>query len=439
MSKIVVKGGKRLLGDIKVSGAKNSALKIMAAALLTDKPVILRNVPDIADVRIMINVLRELGVEVETVGGGDIHITSTKTLKSKAPYHLVNQMRASVIALGPLLARLGEAQFAMPGGCNIGSRKIDLHIRGLELMGAEINVRHGYIEAKADRLRGADIHLAFPSVGATENLMMAAVLAKGKTWIRNAAKEPEIVDLAKCLIEMGAKVSGAGTETISIDGVTELHGVDYTVMPDRIETGTYMVAGAITDGEIFLKGACSDHLKIVVSKLRQIGIEINCYPDGIEVKSKGKILSTNVSTLPYAGFPTDLQAPFMALLSLAKGTSVITENVFESRFVYVNELRSLGGKIDIESHHAIVHGSRSLVGAKVKAPDLRGGAALVIAGLASEGSTEISDVFHIDRGYDSIVEKLSFLGADIHRTKSETNLQFINFNQAPRANISTAQ
>lgn len=439
MSKIVVNGGKRLFGDIKISGAKNSTLKIMAAALLTDKPVILRNVPDITDVRIMIDVLRELGVEVETVGDGDIHITTSKTLKSRAPYHLVNQMRASVVVLGPLLARLGEAQFAMPGGCNIGSRKIDLHIRGLELMGAEIKIRHGYIEAKADKLSGADIHLAFPSVGATENLMMAAVLAKGKTWIRNAAKEPEILDLAKCLNEMGAKVSGAGTDTIFIHGVSKLHGVDYTIMPDRIETGTYMVAGAITNGEIFLKGARGDHLEIVISKLRQIGLEVNCYSDGIELKSKGKILSTNISTLPYAGFPTDLQAPFMALLSLAKGSSVITENVFENRFVYIDELRTLGSKIDTESHHAIVHGSQSLVGAKVKAPDLRGGAALVIAGLASKGITEISDIFHIDRGYDSMVKKLSSIGADIRRTKSSTNLQYINFNQAPRANIPTAR
>lgn len=425
MDKIVIKGGNRLSGSINISGAKNSALKIMAAALLTEKRVLLRNVPDISDVRIMAEVLRELGVEVSLTPNGLMQIWAGNSLKSKAPYHLVNQMRASVIVLGPLLARLGEAQVAMPGGCNIGSRKIDLHIRGLEQMGATIEARHGYIEAKTGRLRGAVIPLDFPSVGATENLMMAAVLAKGTTVIENAAREPEIADLAGCLNAMGAQIVGAGSSTIVIKGVSRLEGADYQVMPDRVETGTFMAAGAITEGEIFLRNAKEDHLALVIGKLRQIGLEVSCHSDGIEIKNNGRMVATNIATLPYPGFPTDLQAQFMALLSLAEGTSIITENVFENRFLYVDELRRLGSKVDIEAHHAIVKGSQKFAGSPVKAPDLRGGAALVVAGLAASGTTEVTDIFHIERGYENFEEKLRILGADIVRQSVRNDLYLL--------------
>lgn len=440
MARIVVRGGNPLSGSVAISGAKNSALKIMAAALLTDQRVLLRNVPNISDVAVMSEVLQELGVEAILTPNGVMQIWAGNSLKEKAPYHLVNQMRASVIVLGPLLARLGEAQVAMPGGCNIGSRKIDLHIRGLELMEAEIEARHGYIEAKAGRLRGAVIPLDFPSVGATENLMMAATLAKGTTIIENAAREPEIVDLADCLNAMGARISGAGTCTIIIKGVSRLNGADFQVMPDRIEAGTYMAAGAITGGEIFLAGAREEHLALVIGKLRQIGVEVITHPDGIQVKSGGRLRATNIATLPYPGFPTDLQAQFMALLSIAEGASVITENVFDSRFVYVDELRRLGSKIVIEGHHAVVQGGQRLAGSRVKAPDLRGGAALVIAGLAASGTTEVSNIFHIERGYENFETKLRALGADVTRETTEPNVYILKPDKNPASkNLYPAQ
>lgn len=438
MEKIVVSGGRRLSGTVSISGAKNSVLKIMAAAILTDEPVILRNVPDISDVQIMVEVLRELGVVVSLSTDGVMRIEAGSGLKSKTPFHLVSKMRASVIVLGPLLARLGEAQVAMPGGCNIGSRKIDLHIRGLELMGAEIEPCQGYIEAKTARLTGAEIMLEFPSVGATENILMAAVLAVGTTVIGNAAREPEIIDLAGCLSAMGADITGAGTSYITIRGVPRLHGVDYTVVSDRIEAGTFMVAGAITGGDIFLSGARAEYLGLVIDKLREIGLIINIFPEGIEVKSTGRLSAVNIATLPYCGFPTDLQAPFMALLSLAKGTSIITENVFENRFIYVKELQRLGSKVSIEAHHAIVDGSDRLSGAKVKAPDLRGGAALTVAGLAAEGVTEISDIYHIERGYENFEDKLRMLGARIERQGAETEVLLRNPDNSDRTNLSPA-
>lgn len=415
MKKLVIKGGKRLQGRVKISGAKNSALKLMAAALLTDEEVLLRNMPDIADVSIMSEVLLELGADVDSSVKGEMRIRSGNSLKSETPYHLVNKMRASIIVLGPLLSRLGNAKVAMPGGCNIGSRKIDLHIRGFELMGAKIEVDNGFIEAKSDRLRGIVIHLDFPSVGATENLIMAATLAEGTTIIENAAREPEIVDLAKFLNTMGANISGAGNYDIAIKGVKRLHGTEYSIMPDRIETGTYLVAGAITGGHLFLADAKEDHLMMAIRKLKDIGLKVNSFADGIEINSTGTLAATKVSTLPHPGFPTDLQAPFMALLSLAAGTSIITENVFESRFVCVNELCRLGCAIKTEAHYAIIDGPRRLKGAQVKAPDLRGGAALLLAGLAASGSTEISDIYHIDRGYERLEEKLAGVGADIKR------------------------
>ncbi|HEX21225.1 MAG TPA: UDP-N-acetylglucosamine 1-carboxyvinyltransferase, partial [Actinobacteria bacterium] len=341
--------------------------------------------------------------------------------KWETPYHLVNKMRASIIVLGPLLSRIGQAKVAMPGGCNIGSRKIDLHIRGLELMGAEIEVGNGFIEAKSAGLQGIVIHLDFPSVGATENLIMAATLAKGTTVIENAAREPEIVDLANFLNTMGANISGAGNYDIVVKGVKRLHGTDYVIMPDRIETGTFLVAGAITGGNLFLEGAKEDYLLMALRKLKDIGLEVDSFSDGIEIKSTGRLAAVKISTLPHPGFPTDLQAPFMALLSLAEGTSVITENVFESRFVCVGELCRFGSAIKTKAHYAIIDGPRRLKGAKVKAPDLRGGAALILAGLAASGVTEITDVYHIDRGYERLEEKLTGVGADIERLEIKSN------------------
>jgi len=421
MKKLVIQGGKRLSGSVKISGAKNSALKLMAAALLTGEEVLLRNIPDIADVSIMSEVLRELGADIDTSVAGEMRIRSGNSLKSETPYHLVNKMRASIIVLGPLLSRLGNAKVAMPGGCNIGSRKIDLHIRGLELMGAKIEVENGFIEAKSDRLNGIDIHLDFPSVGATENLIMAATLARGTTVIANAAREPEIVDLAKFLNTMGANISGAGNYDIVIKGVKRLSGTEYSIMPDRIETGTFLVAGAITGGNLFLDGAKEEYLLMALRKLREIGLEVKSFAEGIEIKSKSKLKAVKISTLPHPGFPTDLQAPFMALLSLAEGTSIITENVFESRFVCVGELCRLGGSIKTEAHYAIIKGPCKLKGAQVKAPDLRGGAALILAGLAASGRTEIFDVYHIDRGYERLEEKLTGVGADIERLEIKSN------------------
>lgn len=418
---MVINGGKRLQGKVRISGAKNSALKLMAAALLTDEAILLRNIPDIADVSIMSEVLRELGAVVDTSIPGEMRICSGNSLKWETPYHLVNKMRASIIVLGPLLSRIGQAKVAMPGGCNIGSRKIDLHIRGLELMGAEIEVGNGFIEAKSAGLQGIVIHLDFPSVGATENLIMAATLAKGTTVIENAAREPEIVDLANFLNTMGANISGAGNYDIVVKGVKRLHGTDYVIMPDRIETGTFLVAGAITGGNLFLEGAKEDYLLMALRKLKDIGLEVDSFSDGIEIKSTGRLAAVKISTLPHPGFPTDLQAPFMALLSLAEGTSVITENVFESRFVCVGELCRFGSAIKTKAHYAIIDGPRRLKGAKVKAPDLRGGAALILAGLAASGVTEITDVYHIDRGYERLEEKLTGVGADIERLEIKSN------------------
>lgn len=417
--KFIVRGGNRLAGRVKVGGAKNSALKLMAAALLTEEKTTLTNVPLITDVEIMSAVLERLGACVEYRNPDAVLIEPGCSLYAEAPYDLVSQMRASIIVLGPLLARLGRARVAMPGGCNIGSRKIDIHIRGLEALGARFEVGHGFIEAVSEKLVGTKITLDYPSVGATENLLMAATLAEGVTTIENVAREPEITDLAEFLIKMGARIEGAGTPTIRIEGVEKLHGVEYQVVPDRIEAGTLLTAAAITDGDVVIENAVPAHLGLVIDKLRAAGVKITVFDDKIRVHGCSRIRPVDVATLPYPGFPTDMQTQVMALLSLADGDSIITENIFENRFMFVQELNRMGSDVRIEGRHAVIHGVSKLTGAPVKSPDLRGGAALVVAGLAAEGVTEVLDIYHIDRGYQNFEHKLQALGADIERVSKE--------------------
>lgn len=417
MFSYLISGGIPLEGAVKVSGAKNSALKLMAASLLTSDKTVLHNVPMIQDVLTMADVLRELGAEV-SFSGDRMEIDPSGELSHTAPYELVCRMRASIIVMGPLLARLGEARVAMPGGCNIGPRKIDFHLAGLEKLGARIEVDHGFINVAADRLTGDVISLSYPSVGATENVMMAAVMARGRTVIESAAREPEIIDLAKFLTSMGACISGAGSDTIVIDGVDELTGATHTVVPDRIEAGTYMVAAAVTRGDVMVQNINPLHLEIFISKLRAIGVHVKEFDHEVCCRGEGRYSGTDIATLPYPGFPTDLQAPIMVLLSLSRGHSIVTENVFENRFVFVDEMNRLGGHIRTSGHHAVVHGESRFDGAIVEAPDLRAGAALVLAGLAAAGTTEVRRIGHIDRGYENFEQKLQALGADIQRVET---------------------
>lgn len=414
-SRYLIRGGVRLSGRVPVSGAKNSALKLMAAALLAPATYTLRNVPSIQDVYTMSEVLQHLGAEV-AFADGVMRIDTTGVASQTAPYELVQRMRASIQIMGPLVAHFGQARVAMPGGCNLGPRKIDIHLRGLTQLGAEIKSDHGFVEVKAPRLAGTYILLEYPSVGATENLMMAAVRAEGETTIDNSAREPEIVDLSKFLISMGADIEGAGTSTIKVRGVSELHGAEHTVIGDRIEAGTYLVAGAITGGEVEVEGISPRVLDIFLSKLRSIGVHVQ--ENSRSIKASGDVeqyVGTDIATLPYPGFATDLQAQTMALLSVAQGPSIVTENVFESRFVFVDELIRLGAHIKVTGHHAVVNGGHPLTGAIVRCSDLRAGAALVLAGLAAEGTTEVRDVFHVDRGYEDLEGKLRALGAQIER------------------------
>jgi len=410
---IVIDGGRRLAGTVRVRGAKNSALKLMAAALLAPGVSMLRNVPDISDVAIMAEVLERLGARV-TREDHTLVIDATELTSHEAPYDLVVRMRASTCVLGALVGRLGRAHVAMPGGCNIGSRKVDIHIHGLTQLGVTISTEHGYIDATGPAV-GARVMLDFPSVGATENLLMASVQATGVTVIDNAAREPEISDLAAFLSEMGASVEGAGTSTITVTGVDALTPADHTVVGDRIEAGTYLVAGALDSGPVTVAGFDPEHLDIFVQRLRQAGCTLEMGPDSVTISRTGPILPVDVQTLPYPGFPTDLQAPFMALLSLADGGSVVTENVFENRFIFADEIGRMGADIRIDGHYALIRGVPALSGAPVHSPDLRGGAALVLAGLVAEGRTVVTGVHHIDRGYEGLVEKLSALGASVHR------------------------
>lgn len=419
MSKIVVRGGKRLSGKVKISGAKNAVLPIIAASLLASKgESVIHDAPPLDDVRTISHVLKSLGVRVhyhnETIRVNAGHISTCE-----APYEWVRKMRASFLVMGPLLAREGYSRISLPGGCAIGTRPIDQHLKGFEALGATIELGQGYIEAKVNgRLKGAKVYLDVASVGATENIMMAATLATGTTLIENAAREPEIVDLANFLNAMGAKVRGAGTGIIRIEGVEQLRGAVHTVIPDRIEAGTYMIAAAISGGKLYIEGAIGDHLRPVISKLQEMGVTIEEDENGLLVEIDRPLRAVDVKTLPYPGFPTDMQSQMMALLTVSDGTGVVTETVFENRFMHVEQFVSMQAHIKVDGRSAIVSGNTKLRGAKVCATDLRAGAALILAGLVAEGETEITGVHHIDRGYVEIERKLKLLGADIRRIEA---------------------
>lgn len=421
VSKIVVKKSKPLKGEITISGSKNSVLPIMAATLLTKEECEITEVPVLRDVNVMCKLLQDIGADVKGDFDKDSVKIKTEKIKSKeASYELVKMMRASVLAMGPLLARTGSAKIPLPGGCAIGERPINLHLKGLRALGAQVNVEAGYVEAKARKLKGSTVYLDQPSVGATENILMAAVLASGQTIIENAAKEPEIVDLASFLNKMGAKIKGAGTDNIKIEGVKELHGANHAVIPDRIETGTFMLAAAITRGNLLIKNSVPDHVKPIIAKLEECGVTVVDEPEGMRVNAtKGKFKPTDIKTLPYPGFPTDMQSQFMAFLSTVPGTSVVIETVFENRYQQIGELNRMGADIKIEGRSAVIEGPCELEGAEVVSTDLRAGAALVLAGLAAKGETEISEIYHIERGYSDLIEKLKKVGAIIEKIESE--------------------
>ena len=415
MEKLIIQGGAPLEGRIRVSSAKNAVLPIIAATLLASTPSTLLEIPDLEDVHTICDVIASLGVKV-TKDGENITFDASTISAVEAPYDLVRRMRASFLVMGPLLARKGEARIALPGGCAIGSRPIDLHLKAFEALGATITMGEDFVEAKApEGLKGNLIYLDFPSVGATENVIMAATFAEGKTIIENAAEEPEIVDLATFLNSMGANIRGAGTDVIRIEGVKELKGAVHTVIPDRIEAGTYLIAAAMAGGNVYVENALSEHLKPVVAKLKEAGVTVEEDIDGIRVISDGNLKATDIKTLPYPGFPTDMQAQFMAMTTIAKGKSTVMETVFENRFMHVGELQKMGASIEVDDRKAFVTGVDQLVGAEVEATDLRCGAALVCAGLAAKGVTKVGQLTHIDRGYDNLVTKLKGIGANIVR------------------------
>jgi UDP-N-acetylglucosamine 1-carboxyvinyltransferase len=418
VDQLVIQGGTSLTGEVTVSGAKNAALPLMAAVLLTEEPLHLSNVPRLMDVRTMGRLLRHMGVEVTGDGTPDLHLQARAITRSEAPYDLVKTMRASVMVLGPLVARQGWARVSLPGGCAIGPRPINLHLTGLEKLGATIRLDQGYVEAEAPRLRGARIAFDIQTVTGTENLMMAAALAQGTTVLENAACEPEVTDLAELLNAMGGRVEGAGTRTITIEGASRLGGASHRTIPDRIETGTFAIAGAITGGDVTIRECRPAHLAAVLAKLEEAGIRIETGADSLRVISRGRSRAVNVRTQPFPGFPTDMQAQIMTLMAMAEGQSLITESVFENRFMHVNELLRMGADITIAGNTASVQGVPALLGAPVMATDLRASASLVLAGLAARGTTLISRVYHLDRGYEAIESKLTALGADIQRVKS---------------------
>ena len=397
MDKILIQGGERLVGEVIVSGSKNASLPIFASSLLAEGENRFRGVPDLKDGKTICEVLKRLGVKIGRGQGGEYLLDGTEIVSHEAPYNLVKTMRASILVLGPLVARAKRAIISLPGGCAIGARPVNLHLKGLEKLGAEIQLRHGYIEAKAKGLRGADIYLDVPTVTGTENLMMAAALAKGETVIENAAAEPEVVELAEVLNKMGARISGAGSNIIRIKGVKKLTATEHTIIPDRIEAGTFMIAAGVTRGNIHIRNCNLDHMEAVVNKLREAGMEILREDDGVRAIGNKSIKSIDVKTLPYPGFPTDMQAQIMVLMTLAKGLSVISETIFENRFIHVSELRRMGADIKVDGNSAIVKGVKGLSGAPVMATDLRASASLVLAGLAAEGTTEVSRVYHLDR------------------------------------------
>lgn len=417
MEKLIVKGGNRLVGAVKTSGAKNAVLPIIAASILGTTPSHLDEVPMLEDVHTISEVLKCLGLSVECSPEKNVlDIDSTEITSYEAPYELVRTMRASFLVMGPLLARIGKARISMPGGCAIGARPIDIHLKGFEALGVKIEQGHGYIEASApEGLKGTSIYFDFPSVGATENIMMAASLAEGTTILENVAEEPEIVDLANYLNKMGAKIRGAGTDTIRIEGVDKLHGADYTIIPDRIEAGTYMIAAAMTGGDIVVENVLPEHQKPLIAKLREAGAVVEEDIDKVRVIGQNPLKAVSIKTLPYPGFPTDMQAQMMAMMVIAEGRSKVTETVFENRFMHVVELNRMGAQISTEGRSAVIDGPSKLTGCDVRATDLRAGAAMILAGLVAEGTTRIGDLHHIDRGYENIVAKLKNLGADIER------------------------
>ncbi|HET6452805.1 MAG TPA: UDP-N-acetylglucosamine 1-carboxyvinyltransferase [Armatimonadota bacterium] len=418
MEKICVTGGKRLSGEVGVSGSKNGTLAIMAGALLAKGPTVLTNVPHIGDILTMIEMFQQLGVRAQFTNGNVVEIDATDLQCAEAPYDLVKKMRASFCVTGPILARLGHARVPLPGGCDIGARPVDLHVKGLQALGARIMIEHGYVEAEADRLKGSVVYLDLPSAGATQHLMTVAALADGTTRIENAALEPEVTDLVHFLIAMGAKISGLGTSTIEIQGVDELRGVEYPMIPDRIEAGTFAIAAAITSGDVTITGMVPEHCSSVFQKLQDAGVKVIPEGNQVRVRSSGNHRATDIKTMPYPGFPTDIQQPFASLLAVSDGTSVITENIYERRFRYASELQRMGADIILEGRTAIIKGVPRLTGAEVTATDLRAGAALIIAGLEADGYTEISGVEHIDRGYEDIISKFTSLGADIVRRET---------------------
>jgi len=413
MDKMVIGGGRRLQGEVRISGAKNAALPVLVSSLLVDGECTFRNIPDLADIKTIKKLLHSLGVKIE--GGETVRVHAADIANCEASYDLVRTMRASILVLGPLVARRGEAQVSLPGGCAIGARPVNLHIRALQEMGAEVTLRDGYVEAKASRLKGADIYFDISTVTGTENILMAATLAEGTTTLKNAAREPEIVNLAGVLTGMGARIKGAGSDVITIEGVESLHPVEAAVIPDRIETGTFLIAAGMTGGDIRILGCEPSHNEALIAKLRDAGMKIEAQGDMLRASGGDIVKSVDVQTLPYPGFPTDLQAQIMALMALGNGLSVITETIFENRFMHVGEMMRMGADITIQGKTAIVRGVPKLRGAPVMATDLRASASLILAGLAAEGTTTLSRVYHIDRGYQRIEEKLSALGADIRR------------------------
>ena len=415
MDKLLIEGGVPLAGEVSISGAKNAALPLLCAALLTDQPLYLSNVPHLNDVSTMLRLLVQMGVDVTLDEKNSLVLDAGGLDKPEAPYDMVKTMRAAILTLGPLLARTGRARVSLPGGCAIGARPVDIHIRGLQAMGAEIRVEHGYILAQAERLRGARIFCDLVTVTGTENLMMAAALADGVTVIENAAREPEVADLARCLNSMGARVSGAGSDVVTIEGVERLSGAQHRIMPDRIETGTFLVAVAAAGGRVRLNGTHCGILDAVVEKLREAGAKIDCHGDAIEISAEGPLNAVSLRTAPYPAFPTDMQAQFMAMNCVARGAAVVTETIFENRFMHAQELRRLGADIEISGNTAVVKGVTRLDGATVMATDLRASACLVVAGLVARGETLIDRIYHLDRGYEHIEEKLSQLGARIRR------------------------
>ena len=415
MQKLVIQGGTTLNGEVSISGAKNAALPILCASLLTAETLKIENVPQLNDVTTMLALLRQMGIDITQDGKNSVELTAASLSNLVAPYEMVKTMRAAILVLGPMLARGGKAMVSLPGGCAIGLRPVDQHIKGLQAMGAEIKIDHGYIHAQAKYLNGAHIMMDLVTVTGTENLMMAATLANGTTVLENAAREPEVTNLADCLIAMGAKIYGAGSDTITIEGVRTLHGTTHRVMPDRIETGTFLVAAAASGGEIYLRDTRADILTAVLDKLREAGATIESGQDWISLKMKGVLKSINLRTAPYPAFPTDMQAQFMVLNSVAEGTSIITETIFENRFMHVQELKRMGANIEVEGSAAIVHGVASLDGTNVMATDLRASASLVLAGLIARGETTSERIYHLDRGYEHIDEKLTRLGAKVRR------------------------